>query len=365
VSHRLALVLGIVAILAVATVPALGGHTTAAADRTACGFPRTVTDATGTNVTIPAAPDRIVVLGPSAAQTTWELGVQDRVVGIDAFSTYLDGTASVPVVAQGVGQVDYEAALDQDPDLIIVDGNSYADSVATEFRRSDVPVVKLETVTTLDGVATKTERIGRLLGACEAATATVEEFRTRLATVRDAVATATAPTLFYDLGSGEGSTRYTVGPTTFIGDIITTAGTTNIVTNGNFTSPYPQVTNEFILRQDPAWLLVTYTPGSQYGPATPAEARAAVANSSVLSETRAYEAGNVIVVNANTLNQPGPRVVEALATIAHTVHPAAFNTTTPSTSSAATTTTGDTGGGFGIGVASVTAILAGLLAWRH
>ncbi|MFB6103767.1 MAG: ABC transporter substrate-binding protein [Halobacteriaceae archaeon] len=373
-NDRYPILLGIVVILAAVATPAMGAAVPGdATDQLTCEYPYTVTDATGENVTLSSAPDRIVVLGPSAAQTVWELGAQDRVVGIDAFSTYLNGSSTIPVVAQGIGQVDYEAALAQDPDLIIIDGNSYADSVATEFRRSDVPVVKLRSVSALDGVTAKIERVGRLLDACEAASSEIETFRSRLATIREAVATAPTPTLFYDLGSGQGSTRYSVGPTTFIGEIIRTAGATNIVANGNFTSPYPQVTNEFILRQDPAWLLVTYTPGSQYGPSTPAEARAAVANSSVLTKTQAYEQGNIIVVNANTLNQPGPRVVTALSKIAHALHPAAFTTTTTTTTTSTTTTTptttptttGDTGPGFGPGATALAAVVALLLAWRR
>lgn len=367
-------VLGLVVVASVAGVATFGAEPATATME--CQFPLTVTDATGTTVTIEEEPQRVLVLGPSATQTIWEIGLQDRVVGIDAFSTYLDGAGDIPVVSQGISRVDYEAALEQDPDLILIDGNSYADSVATEFRQSNVTVVKLESVASLDGVVNKTMHVGRLLGACSAAHERATALEERIATVREAVEGEPTPTLFYDLGSAQGSARYSVGPNTFIGDIITKAGATNIVSLGNFTSPYPQVSNEFILRQDPKWLLVTYTPGSQYGPSTPEEARAAVANSSVLSETQAYEMGNVIVVNANNLNQPAPRVVEALEAIAKAIHPEAYaaantttttttETTTTTTTETTTTTSGNGGPGFGPVAALLSVLVGALLATRR
>lgn len=369
---RQALVLGIVATIAITGLSATAGTANQPPDTRTdldCTYPLTITDATNTSVTITDQPERIAVLGASATQTIWEVGGADRIVAIDAFSTYLDGLGDVPVVSQGINQVDYEATLEQDPDLIVVDGNSYT-GVTTEFRQSNVPVVKLETVASLDGVTNKTRVVGQLIGNCEEATDVATTFEDRLDTIETAVSGEPTPTLFYDLGSADGPARFSVGPNTFIGELIAAGGATNIVSLGNFTSPYPQVSNEYILRQNPEWLLVTYTPGSEFGAATPEQARAAVANSSVLSETQAYENGNVITVNANNLNQPAPRVIDALTSIVEAIHPDAYHaanttptTTTTSTTSTTTTspTTTTTSGGDGPGFTIPTAIAAVLV----
>lgn len=375
---RQALVLGIIATLALTGFAGITATADTTTEPTAtdldCGYPLTTTDATNTSVTLTDQPQRIVVLGASATQTLWELGAADRIVGLDTYSTYLDGLDDVPVVSQGINDVDYEATFEQEPDLIIVDGNSYT-GVTPELRQSSVPVIKLETVSSLDGVINKTRTVGQLIGNCGQATDVATTMTDRIATIDAAVADEPTPTLFYDLGSAQGEARFSVGPTTFIGELIATSGATNIVSLGNFSSPYPQVSNEYILRQNPEWLLVTYTPGSEFGAATPEEARAAVANSSVLSETQADENGNIITVNANHLNQPAPRVVDALTTIVEALHPTAYRaanttptttttttTTTPTTT--ATSTTGADGPGFTVS-ATLIAVLAVLVVRRH
>lgn len=373
----------LLAVLFVAAVfPATGAIATEAPythGDTDCDFPNTVTDATGTEVTVSERPERVVVLGASAAQTTWELGAEDRVVGIDAFSTYLEGAEEVDIVSGGIGQVDYEAALNQSPDLIIVAGNSYSPDVVSEFRSSNVTTFAMPNAGSIEAVYDKTRLFGRLLGTCEAAHKVVAEMQDRVNTVREAVSGEPKPTVFIDFGGvRDESARYSAGPGSFVGGIVQAAGTTNIVTEGDFTSPFPQVSNEFILSQDPEWLIVTYTPGSSFGPATPEAAKEAARNSSVLSETTAVEEGNIIAVNANSFSQPAPRLVKALETITKAIHPEAFEaanqTTTPTvtatatqtettreateTMTAAPTTSGGSGPGFGLVITLVAILVA-------
>src|SRR6056297_2546746 len=73
--------------------PAFGAAGAAGPAQTddACGFPLNATDATGTTVTLEERPERITTLSPSAAQTLWVLGQEDRVVGVSRFASYLDG----------------------------------------------------------------------------------------------------------------------------------------------------------------------------------------------------------------------------------------------------------------------------------
>lgn len=380
------LVLGLAA-PAGAAVPTQPPQAHEAAD---CSFPVTLTDGTGTEVSLAERPERVVVLGGSAAQTTWELGAEDRVVGIDAFSTYLEGAGAVPVVSGGIGRVDYEAALNQSPDLIVVAGNSYSQEVVTEFRRSDVPVFAMPDAGNLTAVYDKTVTFGQLLGACETAHDVVADMRDRVETVREAVADEPRPGVFVDFGAvRNASARYSTTVDSFVGATLETAGGANIVAEGDFGS-FPQVSNEFILQQDPEYLVVTYTPGSQFGASTAEGARAAARNVSVFQDTTAVEEGNIIAVNANNLNQPAPRIVRALETLVQALHPEAYaaaNSTTtapePTTTAGSTTTgsmdqttaptttdtptSGDGGPGFGpalTGVAAALALAAALLVRR-
>jgi len=57
-------------------------------------FPLTLTDATGTEVTLEERPERVTTTNPSAAQVMWELDAQEQVVGLTQFAHYLDGAES-------------------------------------------------------------------------------------------------------------------------------------------------------------------------------------------------------------------------------------------------------------------------------
>lgn len=355
----------VVTLLVAAVVPA--GAAASHGGESNCGFPYTATDATGTEVTLTEEPQRVVVLGPSGAQTAWEVGASEKVVGIDAFSTYLEGANDTTVVSQGQGSVDYEAALGLDPDLIVVAGNSYTDEVAAEFRRSNVSVFKMPGAGNFSAIAQKTHTYGHLLGACEGASEAAAELNASVDRVREAVAGEQHPSLFYSLGANQaGDAYFSAGPNTFVGAVVSTAGADNVVSAGNFSSPYPQVSNEFILEQDPEWLLVTYTPGSSFGPATAEAARAAVNDSDVLSQTTAAQQGQIIAVNANNLNQPAPRVARALSAIAAELHPEAY--AAANATATATETDGSSADGvpgFGAGAALVALTGLALVARRY
>ncbi|MEF8772443.1 MAG: vitamin B12 ABC transporter substrate-binding protein BtuF, partial [Halodesulfurarchaeum sp.] len=83
--------LAVAMVLVLVTTGAVGimGSVTAQSETTDCSFPLTVTDATGEEVEIEEPPESVVTLAPSAAQTMWEIGAQEQVVGISDRGTYL------------------------------------------------------------------------------------------------------------------------------------------------------------------------------------------------------------------------------------------------------------------------------------
>jgi iron complex transport system substrate-binding protein len=88
--RKLTLIL-VLAVAAAAVVPA-----TAVAQSNECSFPVERADATGTEVTIAEEPasESVVTLNPSAAQTMWEIGAQETVVGVTKHAMNLPGAES-------------------------------------------------------------------------------------------------------------------------------------------------------------------------------------------------------------------------------------------------------------------------------
>jgi len=374
--RRSAIVVGIVLLTLGAAVPGAGAFDAPAAQEDlTCEFPVTETDATGTEVTVDAEPERVVTLGGSATQTMWELGASEKVVGVSQFATYLDGAEDREVVTAGnPAQVDVEAVLTLEPDLVLV-ANIYTNDTVRQLRDAGLTAYRAEAADSLTAVFEKTETIGRLTGECESARETVDDMRERIDTVSQAVEGQDEPRVLWGTGSG-----YSAGPNTFIGQAIDVAGGHNIAADANSSSPYPQLSEEFIAEQDPEFVVVG-VPATQMD----AEKSELVPEDSVVRNTTAYEQGNVVAVNINHVSQPAPRIVEPVTQMAQAFHPEAYaeanaTTTTTTTEASETTTVTDTtaadGGdgsdgssngsvpGFGVATALVAFVGAALLARR-
>ena len=331
-----------------------------------CSFPVSITDAQGTEVTVEEEPQRIVSLNPSAAQTLWEIGAQEKVVGISEYATYLDGADQKEIVNTQSGGTNVEKIIALEPDLVISPGTINEETVQN-LRDKGITVVALATPQTIDGVAEKTTQIGQLTGHCEGAAETNDWMQSNVEQVEDAVADTEQPRSMYVFYG------YTVGADTFIDDILTVAGTTNVMAEAGV-SGYAQVNKEIVRERNPQWIVVnTDDPGV---PAEPA-----------YNETIAVQEGQIVTVNIEYMNQPAPRsVVNAVHTLASEIHPEAmdgveiqerseFDTTTTSTTTTTTTedttttttpaqTTESDAPGFGI-AAGILALLAGLLLTRR
>ncbi len=361
-----------------AIVPATGAATAGAASMQtdSCTFPYTATDATGTEVTLDSDPERVVTLNPSAAQTMWELGASDEVVGVSKYATYLDGADEKQNVS-GANGPSVERVLDANPDVVLVPNSTYAfakDRV-DQIRAQGTTVFVFETGSSLSFVANKTEQIGRLTGNCEAGRQSAQEIRNSADLMRKALADEDKPVAlnyFY---------TYTSGSNTFIGDVMTTAGLTNGAAEANITGFAP-INTETVVEMNPEYIIVP--------------TGATVPDTEAWNSTTAVQEGNIIEVNSNYLQQPAPRSVDAAETIMQAVHPEAFEeyqsmkaeaetTATESTETTAQTTTAQstttqavndtttsaqtaTGAdtpGFGIVLTLVSMLAAALLATRR
>lgn len=305
---------------------------TAQEESLTCEFPVTMTDASGSEVTVDAEPERVVTLNPSAAQTMWEFGAEDKVVGVSQFGTYLEGASDRAVVTSGnPSQVNVEQVISLEADLVLAPNTITNDSV-TQLRDAGITVYRLPFASSLDSVVTKTETIGQLTGECEAAEDTVSEMQSSIDAVREAVEGEDEPRVLWGAGSG-----YSAGPNTFIGQAIDVAGGHNIVADANSSRAYPQLSEEFVAEQDPEFVVVGVAP-EQLGN----EPASYIPEDSVVRNTTAFEEGNIVVVDNNHISQPAPRVVEPMTQMAEAFHPEAYaDATTTTTTTDASTTTAD------------------------
>ncbi|MFW6317381.1 MAG: PGF-CTERM-anchored ABC transporter substrate-binding protein [Halorubrum sp.] len=331
----------------------------------ACEFPLEITDATGTTITLEEPPERITTVNPSAAQTLWELGEQDRVVGVTQFAGYLEGADEREnVSAEGLG-VDVERVVATEPDLVLAP-NASAGQV-DDLREQGLTVYHFAEATSIEDIAEKTETTGRLVGNCEAAAETNAEMNEAVADAENRTADLDRPNALYPLGDG-----YVAANNTFINSIMEVGGVNNVAAAEG--DGYPQLSNEVILQTDPELVLVT-------------DPEASILEEEPYASTTAGQEGNYVVMNVNYLNQPAPRsVIESTDTLATAVEELQTESdgatddengtddggtdgSDGSTDDGANETddggaTGDEAPGFGVVAALIAAIAAALIARR-
>ncbi|WP_227354853.1 PGF-CTERM-anchored ABC transporter substrate-binding protein [Haladaptatus salinisoli] len=351
------------AMLVVAAIFGSGGvvgATDDAADlaQNSCSFPFSKTDATGTEVTVKEEPRRIVTLSPSAAQTMWEIGGKEKVVGVTKYAMYLDGaSAKVNVSGAGMTTVVPEKVVAQNPDLVLAP-NIIPDQTVQKLRDAGLTVYKFRESKSIEDIYAKTKLTGQLTGECRGATETVSWMKDRVSTVRKAVEGEDRPKVLYVMGGG-----FTAGNGTFVNTIIRTAGGTNVAAEAGIEG-YKQVSNEVVVQRQPEWFVLS---GGMQVP-------------DAYGETPAAKRNNTVSLNSNYVNQPAPRIVYPIATLAKKLHPEAYaeanatSTTTETTAAAETnagktTTTTATGSGgqpgFGTSAALAALALVALLARRE
>lgn len=331
----LTLVVGLVALAGLAA-PA------AAQETDDCSFPLTATDDTGTDVTIADRPDTIVTLDAASAQVLWEIGAQDRVVGMPVkyYTAYLEGSKSKTDVLGEEGTVQVETVVAENPDLVLAP-NFTPDETIQQLRDAGLTVYRADFESSLDAIYAKTRFFGQATGECTVANRTVTEMREEVESIRSAVDGRERPrVLYYDF-------EYTYGNSSFIGEVVTAAGGDNVAAKAGI-EEYGTISDEVIVEQDPEWIVSSDNP------------QAIDTSSPALSQTTAVQSNQTLRVDADLISQAGPRVVIPMRRMAATFHPEAVQGPNETAMPRATDRPDDVPG-FGAGVA-VLALVSGLLA---
>lgn len=132
-------------------------------------LPATVTDATDAEVVVTAA-ERILTfdLYGTLTDTIIGLGLGERLVGRSVSDTQTV-LADLPVVTYGSHDLNVEAVLDLDPDLILTNGTIGTEEVYEQLRSAGVTVVTFDHVPSLEAIGDTISLVGQAVGLPEAA----------------------------------------------------------------------------------------------------------------------------------------------------------------------------------------------------
>jgi iron complex transport system substrate-binding protein len=270
----------------------------------------TVTDMAGRKVTLAAAPQRIVSLAPSNTEILYALGLADRVVGVTEFCNYPPEAAQKPKVG-GFSDVNTEKVVEAQPDLILV-ASIHIPEVLPALDELGFTVLVLD-ARDLPGVLEGIRLVGKVTAHEEAAEALTAQMQQRADAIAQAVAGRERPRVFWELDS----TLWTVGPGSFVQDLIERAGGQNIAADAG--RGWVQLGVGAIIAADPEGIFLG---GHPYG-----ESAQLVVGRAGWDKISAVVNGRIVELTAeqvDIVSRPGPRVVDALELIAHALHPDAF-----------------------------------------
>ena len=276
-------------------------------------YPLTLTDDAGRTVTLDAEPERIVSLAPSNTEIVCALDACDLIVGLTDFDDYPPEIADVERVVT-MAQVDVEAVVAAEPDLVIAAGNELTPTAVIEqLAGLGLPVMTLYPES-LDEIYADIELVGQALDRDDAATALVDDMASRVEAVRTTVADLERPRTFYEVGVFEGAI-YTAGSGSFLASLIETAGGEPITGDALSTS----IELEDLVAADPELILLG---DATYDPTITVESVAARPGWETM--TAVVDGRLVPVAEDVVITRPGPRIVDGLEALARAIHPDAF-----------------------------------------
>jgi iron complex transport system substrate-binding protein len=263
-----------------------------------------VRDALGRQVHIESAPKRIVSLDPGMTAAMYSLGVQKLLVGRSGAETYPKGVKSVPVMLQK-GAIDTHRLRKAQADLILAPASLVGTAAQAKALESKVgALVYVVGADSIDRVETDIGQLGLMTDSAVKARQLAASVRARVAAVQRAVKGQTPARTFVDIGL-----RYTIDPGGLTADLLRTAGGVNVAADSDPSTP--------VSKTD----LRTLAPDvylSQEGDGATLQNLKA---SKGLSSLPAVASGRVIQLPSSVLTEDGPRIAQALATIARALHP--------------------------------------------
>ncbi len=279
--------------------------TAAPTDTAAAGYPLTLTDMMGRNVTIAAQPQRVVATSPTAVETVYAVG--GTLVARDASSEYPPEVADLPAVGRAYAP-DFEGIVAQDPDLVIADSINQARFVQ-QFEALGVPVLMVGAAS-FKQAETAMLLVGQALGLSSEAELAISKLDQDRVDLIAQVPQQQVKVLILIMDADR--RIYAAKPDTYVGSLAELLKAENPAEGlSGAAGPYPGyvlLSAEQAVTENPD-VILTISPAPEPAPRL----------SDVLKDVPGYsdldavKAGNVHDLDVDLfLQAPGPRVVEAM-----------------------------------------------------
>jgi len=272
----------------------------------AAASPRIVKDQTGRMVNVPEKPQRLVSLAPNITEIVYALGLGDELVGDTDYCDFPPQAKDKPHVGTMVNP-SLERIVALKPDLALGTPEANRRETADQLERLGIPVYGV-TASTLEGTLASIEDLGKILGHEAEAKNLVAQMQARIDRVEKPLEGQSKPKVLFVVWYRP---LITVGPKTFIADVIRAAG--GIPIGEDLKGEWPRLTLEELLPENPDVILLpkteSFSPSLEEFQSLPG-----------WKDLRAVKERRMFFVSESIM-RPGPRLVDALEELAAILHP--------------------------------------------
>ena len=265
-------------------------------------------DMLGHPLTLPAPPQRIVSLVPSATEIIFALGGEDRLVGVTDFCDWPPAARQKRRVG-GMLAPSLEAIVALRPDVVVTTDEGNSQATFDQLAGLAIPVFVVR-AHHLDDVMALIARLAELTGRAPAAPPLVERLRGRVRRVVKAVRPYPRPRVLYVLWP---EPLIVPGREGLVTDLIELAGGASVT--AGLPGAYPRLGLEAVVTYRPDVIVLARHGGDETSTLRATWER--------LAALPALRRGRVDAVEGALLHRYGPRVVDGLERLARAIHPEA------------------------------------------
>lgn len=277
------------------------------------GFPLTLTDGMGQEITIESEPTTIVSVLPSNTEIAYALGLGDKIVGVSDYDNYPEEVLEKEKV--GSMEIDLEKVLSLQPDLLLLSPshNQYSD-VLSQLKEAGIDTLIVGDSSSFEDVYASIRLIANATGTSEKAEGIIADMQERLDILKEKAKAVSEPKKVW-VEVSPAPDIYTTGKGTFMHEMLEAIQAVNAAGEQE---GWVKFTEEEAVLLNPDVIITTYG----YYVENPAQG---VLNRAGWAEVPAVKNEQVFDVNNDTVTRPGPRLIDGVETLAELIYPEIFN----------------------------------------
>lgn len=273
-----------------------------------------ITDREGNEVTLPKKMERIISTAPSNTEVLVELGLSDKLVAVDKYSTDIEGIDK-NIETIEFSNPDAEAIIALEPDIIIASGHNKTGSSEDPFKlikEAGIPVVYIPSSDSIEGIYEDIMFISDITDNTEKGKEIVDDMKKEVDAIKKIGDTITdKKKVYFEIAPAPNI--FTFGNSTFLNEMIEIVGAENIFAEEkSWISP----SEEAVIDANPDVILtnVDYIEN----PLEQIKSREGWENINAIKE------GQVYLINKNSSSRPSQHIITALKEIAKAVYPTQY-----------------------------------------